>query len=759
MLVFGFIGVVGTWSRCDCSRPRQNAVCRRRGCASNPAHRLRQRPTRCRGNRVLDGRERLGRHGTPNLLLTLENRDDRQRFTFQRAWQATRSVVVPRGRRLGPVLLILWVCYWNFWRGNGDFSIMDNTEPKFAICARNMIESGDWLTPTWNGNLRFDKPPLVYWLQALAYLLFGYTEWATRLPTALAATAAVAVVYALGARFDAQRWRAMPVAGLTAALAAAANLYAVGWARSGVSDMVLCATITAALACFFCGYASAPGRARRWWYWAFFVFTALAVLTKGPLGAFLPAAIANLFLLAVGQWRAVALHEMPLGSGIGIASAIALPWYVLIVQRFGVQYVRAFFGYHNLARLTTAVNAHGGPWYYYVVCLAVGFFPWSVWLPALAPRVASAWRERSQWRQRPRPEQLELFLMVWFGWVLLFFSGIRTKLFSYILPGVPAAALLIGMYVARQFAAPARTSRPLQHTWPALVASLGMAGAAAFCGQVAHWVHTSSGGGGDPWIIGYCLRQIREQHLGVRGALPWLLGAVSLLPTVSSAAAYRWAAVPCAVAFMAFQASFLMPCLSVWDAAHQRPLRMLAERVYEERTRAPRTATRRVYMLVFGWCDGAAEGQPSVVWYSRCNRWHFAERAEETLAAIVAEAAAPDGAARAIPPRPAAAAPRTAAELRALVELGGASVSGDATVLVLADDNLWHTVPGGVAGAAPVARSGPFVLYRVRVADAYDALCAVERHGGTLPFRRRQEALSHVAREPAPPQATLEIPR
>lgn len=684
---------------------------------------------------------------------------------------------------LATVTAVSYVC---FLRGNGAFSIMDNTEPKFAICAKNMLRSGDWLTPTWNGMLRFDKPPLVYWLQALAYALFGYSEWATRLPTALSAMAVTFATYVVGARYYDSR---SPdddnddddddggrggggrgsgngvniLAGVVAACAFACNLYAVGWARSGVSDMVLCAMVTGALTSFFTAYTSPSRHARSRWHYAFFIFCALAVLTKGPLGAFLPAAVANLFLLYVGQWRRVALREMPLARGVALASAICLPWYALIVRRHGASYIKAFFGYHNLARLTTAVNAHAGPWYYYLLCTAVGLLPWAALAPAALVRVGRPWR-RAYWRDLPRrcgrrarARQLPAFVALWYIFTVLFFSSIKTKLFSYILPGNPAVAVLIGAYAARMFDARAQ-SRP-----PGAVEACATAGASAASmlamawlgANVASVVQGSSNGGGDPWIISYCVQQIRAMRMPLRGSAPWLLGAAACLATAAARRSlHRWLFVPCATAFTLFLVAFLQPAVCVWDAAHQRPLRELAEIVREQHTQPPRSiagyrggsagsdagsparASPRIYMLVFGWCDGMAEGQPSVVWYSDSNQWHFAERAEETLAAIVADAtAAPARPTPRLDARPADAPARSAKELRDVAASLPTPPSGS-QVLVLADESIWRTLPARVRGAAQIARRGPFVLLRVEARAAHQALRALAKHGGTRPFRR-----------------------
>ncbi|KAK4530367.1 hypothetical protein CCYA_CCYA04G1224 [Cyanidiococcus yangmingshanensis] len=649
-------------------------------------------------------------------------------------------------QRFAPFVILSLICYLQFLVGNGSFSIMDNTEPKFAVCAKNMLKSGNWLIPRWNGRVRFDKPPLVYWLQAVCYSLFGYTEWATRLPTAIAASAVVFMLYRFSTFAEANARPRLSISGLTSSAAFACCLYAVGWARSGVSDMVLCATITGCLLSFFAAYIADSGGKRFAWYMGLFASAALAVLTKGPLGAALPALIVNVFLLVVGEWKSVVFYEIPWFAGLLVAALVGLPWYILIIREYGLAYVKAFFGYHNLARLTSAVNAHSGPWYYYLACLLIGFLPWAGILPAALGSVARRFAGPRKWRRASRREQYTLFVAIWFLLVMLFFSSIRTKLFSYILPGIPAASLLIGAYFARD-----RNEHHSKYSGTERVlTALGVAGSMfammLVCLQLESLIIGSNQGTGDPWILRVCLEQIQAQRLILRGAVPWLLGIVCVVTVCVQKVWYRCLPAVIAGTFIIFQSIFLLPAIRVWDRAHQQPLRELAQSVRMLRERAePTLSTDQVYMLVFGWCDGLPEGQPSVVWYSDFDGWHFAERPEETLSAIVLHARS-DANANRIPlvSRPAAdsAPDYDVIWTQCCNDLHEKDLANTKSVLVLADESIWQTIPGEMSDTEIVDRKGPFVLYRVRPVEALKALRVIRDRGGTLTFQRGRAAAS-----------------
>ncbi|NET56992.1 MAG: glycosyltransferase family 39 protein [Symploca sp. SIO2E6] len=382
------------------------------------------------------------------------------------------------------LLLIGWLIFlWNL----GSTGLIDETEPLFAEAARQMTVTGDWITPYFNGETRFDKPPLIYWLMAIGYKLIGVNEWAVRLPSALAAIALMIFgfytlrYYGVSSpaarqtrrRGDAETRRRGDTetrrreilqrqlwltAGMGSAMIAL-NPQTIIWARIGVSDMLLSSCMGTALLAFFLGYAQKeqqttpkthpptspsphPPIPSSNWYLAFYFLIALAILAKGPVGIVLPGIIIGSFLLYLGKLREV-LREMQIVRGILIIFALTLPWYGLVIAANGKAYIDSFFGYHNIQRFTEVVNGHSAPWYFYFLVVFVGFIPWSVYLPIAIARLRF-W-QRQRWQSSPRSTHLGLFALFWFAGIFGFFTIAVTKLPSYVLPLIPAAAIMVAL--------------------------------------------------------------------------------------------------------------------------------------------------------------------------------------------------------------------------------------------------------------------------------------------------------------------------
>ncbi|MDB9515218.1 glycosyltransferase family 39 protein [Kamptonema animale CS-326] len=178
------------------------------------------------------------------------------------------------------------------------------------------------------------------------------------------------------------------------------------------------------------------------WYLAFYILIALAILSKGPVGIVLPVIIIGSFTLYLGNVREIWQEMRPL-RGILIILAISLPWFILVTLANGEAYIDSFFGYHNFQRFTQVVNRHGAPWYFYFLVVLVGFAPWSIYLPCAITRLRF-W-QRSYWCRQPRKAQLGLFVLCWFACIFGFFTVAVTKLPSYVLPLMPAAAILVAL--------------------------------------------------------------------------------------------------------------------------------------------------------------------------------------------------------------------------------------------------------------------------------------------------------------------------
>ncbi|MBW4614873.1 MAG: glycosyltransferase family 39 protein [Desmonostoc vinosum HA7617-LM4] len=391
------------------------------------------------------------------------------------------------------VLWLILIGFLAFGWNLGNIGLIDETEPLFAEASRQMFITGDWITPFFNGQTRFDKPALIYWCQLIAYAMIGVNEWAVRLPSAIAAMGVISLAFytvqwCLAKQDVLEETSRSTRRYLTAFIAAAImafNPEMIIWGRVGVSDMLLTGCTASALLCFFLGYAGTGDAGTRGrgdagtrgrgdaenylsvsssqhqfptpntsfllstssqfpnkWYLACYVLIAAAILTKGPVGIVLPVIIMAAFLLYLGKVTEV-LREMHILLGIAIILALALPWYVLVIWRNGWDYINSFFGYHNLERFTGVVNAHSAPWYFYFLVVLLGFAPYSVYLPVAIARL-KFW-QRSYWLAQERSGQLGLFAWFWFAGIFGFFSVAVTKLPSYVLPLMPAAAILVAL--------------------------------------------------------------------------------------------------------------------------------------------------------------------------------------------------------------------------------------------------------------------------------------------------------------------------
>jgi 4-amino-4-deoxy-L-arabinose transferase-like glycosyltransferase len=497
-----------------------------------------------------------------------------------------------------------------FWR-LGDLGLIDETEPLFAEASRQMLVRQDWVTPFYNELPRFDKPPLIYWYMATAFRGFGQSEWAVRLPSAISAFGLMIAVFYVLLRYtptrlnprsanqsaDLQLLLSEPQTHSTKPWIAAwigsacfcLNLLIVIWGRTGVSDLLLCGWIGAALISFFLGYA---GDKR--WYWVFHSAIAMAILAKGPVGLVVPGLIIGAFWLYTGQFWTKFWEIKPI-RGLLLITIVSLPWYLLVIQANGDDFIRSFFGYHNISRFTGAVNNHGAPIYAHVFFVLFGFAPWSLYLPAAIARLRL--HRRSAWLTRPRHQQLGLFAAFWFVVVFVFFTISATKLPSYILPLTPAAAILVGLYWADRLVDPIPnpTHQTITKSDWAVVGFLGLLAAAIFSGY--YWLTLID----DPAMPNFATAMQNS------GLLLWgtgICGGTALaLSLVQWQRRSQWIWVVQCLGMVLFVTCWLMPGYALADGQRQEPLRQIAAAAIVNR--APEEA-----MIMVGF------EKPSLVYYT-----------------------------------------------------------------------------------------------------------------------------------------------
>lgn len=335
-----------------------------------------------------------------------------------------------------PWLLAVALALAFFWQ-LGAVPLYDLDEGAFTEATREMIASGNYITPQRDGQPRYDKPVLIYWLQALSAKLLGFNELALRLPSALAATQWALVLWIfVRERLDA---RTATVAGLVMALSLQVSLIAKAAVADALLNLFIALTFFEIYRYYLVtgGSDGAGGNEGRHALWRAYLWMGLGFLTKGPVAVFFPLVVSLLFFWSEGalkRWRQAILA--PLGWLIFIL--VAGPWYLAIYLDDGVGFFESFFLRHNAGRFGEAMHGHGGFFGYYLVLLPVILLPFSGWLLRLVPDLRAAWGD-----------PLDRFLWIWFSVVLVVFSFSGTKLPHYLLYGATPLFILMARYRAR----------------------------------------------------------------------------------------------------------------------------------------------------------------------------------------------------------------------------------------------------------------------------------------------------------------------
>ena len=306
----------------------------------------------------------------------------------------------------------------------GGAALFELDEGRNAEKAREILLLSDWVTPHENFHPVLDKPIFFYWLIALSDKLFGISEWAARLPSALAALGCIALVYG----FARAHWGKAQALWSGLILLTGVEFFLL--ARLVIFDMALSFCVTLALCAFYRASHSDDGNRRKILCLLMYCALGAATLIKGLIGVVLPGMVIFVYLLVTRQWPM--LRRIYLLPGALIFLAIVLPWYLEAGARHE-GYLRYYFWHEHFGRFAGDEFDRSQPWYYFIVVALVGFFPWTL----LWPFVFSGFR-RHAWDDKT------LFLILWAGLPFLFFSASRSKLAHYILPIFPALALLTG---------------------------------------------------------------------------------------------------------------------------------------------------------------------------------------------------------------------------------------------------------------------------------------------------------------------------
>ena len=347
------------------------------------------------------------------------------------------------------VVLLVVLGIWLFgleggWLGGLEMSglgLTDRDEGSNAEAAREMLETGDWISPSLNYEPRYAKPAFVYWLISGSYSLFGINEFAARLPSALSGLCVLLLQYAF-----VYRWLGAPMAFLSSIMLLL-NMEFLAINRLVLTDPELVVFTTLAGYSFW--YAlSNFSKNSRWWFLSFYLAMGFGMLVKGPVGIIIPLVGVIPYLTLTRQWKPFWQQGFPI-LGIGLVLLVAAPWYIAMFNIHGEAYWAAAQA-NTTGRFMNPMEGHGGTFFFYIPILLLGFFPWSAFLPSVLYQSLKQWK--AYWNGQGFAKQehnLEFFLSLWVVGLLIFFTLSATRLPHYIYPLFPASAILVALWWKR----------------------------------------------------------------------------------------------------------------------------------------------------------------------------------------------------------------------------------------------------------------------------------------------------------------------
>lgn len=311
----------------------------------------------------------------------------------------------------------------------GNTSVFQVAEARNAECAREMLERNDLIVPTFNGELRTDKPVLEYYGMMTAYKIAGINEASARFFSALCGLLVVLATFWIVKRHISLK------AAWWSAVALLSSLHVIVQFRLATPDPYLIVFHTLSIYFFYEGWNSG-----RWkWYAAMYLSLGLGILAKGPVGLVLPAFSAFLFLLITRTFNWKTIAALKPWWGILIMLLVSVPWYVAVHVKTNGAWTNGFFIEHNLNRFSNGIGGHNGPFFITLIFILFGMIPLSVWF---IRAFANAWINRKE-------NKLILLALVSFTVVAVFYALSKTKLINYTSPAYPFFAILLGAYFSK----------------------------------------------------------------------------------------------------------------------------------------------------------------------------------------------------------------------------------------------------------------------------------------------------------------------
>ena len=350
-------------------------------------------------------------------------------------------------KRVYLVIFIIIIAVYLF--GLGQLPLLGPDEPRYAQVAREMLMRGDLITPTLGGHTWFEKPALLYWMIIAAAKVFGMNEWSARLGPALCGLLTIAAVGMVGR--EVERSAGVEGFGSWSVLVTASCLGLVVFSHAASFDVVITMTVTWSLAFFLTHELATNASRKRWLLVGFYAFVGMSLLAKGLVGIVVPFGVVGFYYLLRRRWPQRNVF-VSLVWGLPLALAVAATWYGPVIAKHGWTFINEFFVQHHFARYVSNKYKHPQPIWFFPAIILLLALPWTPFLIAALVKVRN-W----MWRGDDSLSLVRVFALAWLLMPIVFFSFSGSKLPGYILPSLPAAALLVADWIA------SRNGRPIPY--------------------------------------------------------------------------------------------------------------------------------------------------------------------------------------------------------------------------------------------------------------------------------------------------------
>lgn len=349
--------------------------------------------------------------------------------------------------------LLAIMCLIFLFFGLGSYPLLDVDETRYAVMARSMVHSWNWMDLKLNAVPFLEKPPLYFWLVAASIKFFGhFSAWTVRLPIALCSAFLVFFTYFVGKKVLSRKF------GMLSALILLTSVFFLMLSHIAIIDMVLTVFMTSAIYCaFLANFCEENYKKYYWWY--FYLFIGLGFLAKGILALAIPVAIVFLYHLITRNLKEI-FKPVNLLPGLFLFLVIAVPWHIIMYKHYGYEFIKEYFLIHHFGRLMgSQYIGRERPLLYFVPVFLAGFMPWTLVFIAFVcdgfKKLAAKFKEaQGTFKEKflamlqvsNNEQKLILFFSIFFIVVFALFSSSSTKLPTYILPVFPAAAMLTAYF-------------------------------------------------------------------------------------------------------------------------------------------------------------------------------------------------------------------------------------------------------------------------------------------------------------------------